>query len=153
MRRTFYPRRLSSLQHPTIQLFSLLTIFHGRRKAKIKQAFTYPQTAARIVLCPRSPLLAQQQSSSIARVLQLLSRGWIETGVQNRKGHLTLTFPKRLEDSPAYKIFPRVYEAQHNFQATYDEGIFVSYRHSNLLAISTKLTPLSDLVRLRRPLI
>ncbi len=65
----------------------------------------------------------QEAGSSIADVL---------TGAQNPEGHLPCTFPKRLEDCPAYGNFP----GQHvdgKLNVEYAEGVFVGYRHFDRL--------------------
>jgi beta-glucosidase len=46
------------------------------------------------------------------------------TGKTNPSGKLAETFPKRLEDTPAYPNFPG-----RNGQAFYGEGVFIGYRH------------------------
>ncbi|KAJ5371233.1 family 3 glycoside hydrolase [Penicillium cataractarum] len=70
----------------------------------------------------------QEVGNSIADVL---------TGRQNPEGHLPCTFPKRLEDCPAYGNFPG--ERDHNGQmrVTYKEGVFVGYRHFDRLPADT----------------
>jgi len=65
----------------------------------------------------------QEAGSSIADVL---------IGAQNPEGHLPCTFPKRLEDCPAYGNFP----GQHvdgKLKVEYAEGVFVGYRHFDRL--------------------
>lgn len=45
-------------------------------------------------------------------------------GKQNPGGKLPTTFPKRLEDNPSFGSWPG-----ENLQSTYNEGIFIGYRH------------------------
>lgn len=56
------------------------------------------------------------------------------TGTQNPEGHLTCTFPRLLEDCPAYGNFPGEYDADRNLQVEYKEGVFVGYRHFDRLS-------------------
>ncbi|WAO91229.1 Beta-glucosidase [Fusarium falciforme] len=65
----------------------------------------------------------QEAGNSIVDVL---------TGVQNPEGHLTCTFPKRLEDCPAYGNFPGEYQGR-QLTVNYAEGIFIEYRHFDTL--------------------
>lgn len=62
---------------------------------------------------------SQEAGDSIADVL---------TGVQNPEGHLPCTFPKRLEDCPAFGNFPG-HQVDGSLQVDYAEGVFVGYRH------------------------
>ncbi|KAH6951252.1 glycosyl hydrolase family 3 C-terminal domain-containing protein [Ilyonectria sp. MPI-CAGE-AT-0026] len=55
---------------------------------------------------------------------------------QNPEGHLTCTFPKRIEDCPAYGNFPGDPDTEHGLQVKYEEGVFVGYRHFNRLPSS-----------------
>lgn len=55
------------------------------------------------------------------------------TGAQNPEGHLTCTFPKRLEDCPAYGNFPGKAHPTHGLEVEYAEGVFVGYRHFDRL--------------------
>jgi beta-glucosidase len=52
------------------------------------------------------------------------------TGKINPSGKLAETFPRRLEDTPAFPNFPG-----RNGQACYGEGIFIGYRHYDKKAI------------------
>ncbi|EEU36994.1 uncharacterized protein NECHADRAFT_86655 [Fusarium vanettenii 77-13-4] len=65
----------------------------------------------------------QEASNSIVDVL---------TGVQNPEGHLTCTFPKRLEDCLAYGNFPGDYKGR-QLTVNYAEGVFIGYRHFDTL--------------------
>ncbi|VUC30589.1 unnamed protein product [Clonostachys rosea] len=65
----------------------------------------------------------QEAGNSIADVL---------TGVRNPEGHLTCSFPKRLEDCPAYGNFPGEYNGR-QLTVKYAEGVFVGYRHFDRL--------------------
>ncbi|KFA48418.1 hypothetical protein S40293_00419 [Stachybotrys chartarum IBT 40293] len=66
----------------------------------------------------------QECGNSIADVL---------TGAQNPEGHLTCTFPKRLEDCPAHGNFPgKIVNGRR--EVKYEEGVFVGYRHFDRLA-------------------
>lgn len=56
----------------------------------------------------------QEAGRALARVL---------LGDVNPSGHLPVTFPKRLEDTPAWTSFPGAR------RAVYGEGVFVGYRH------------------------
>lgn len=70
----------------------------------------------------------QEVGNSIADVL---------TGRQNPEGHLTCTFPKKIEDCPAYGNFPGEVvngPGTTNRLVTYAEGIFVGYRHFDRIA-------------------
>ncbi|KAK7420351.1 hypothetical protein QQX98_002774 [Neonectria punicea] len=61
----------------------------------------------------------QECGHSIADVL---------TGAVNPEGHLPVSFPKHVEDSPAYGNFPGEYVGG-QLKVTYAEGVFVGYRH------------------------
>ncbi|KAH7333501.1 thermostable beta-glucosidase B [Rhexocercosporidium sp. MPI-PUGE-AT-0058] len=65
----------------------------------------------------------QEAGNAIADVL---------SGAQNPEGHLTCTFPKRLEDCPAHGNFPGEY-VNHKLRVKYAEGVFVGYRHFDRL--------------------
>ena len=52
------------------------------------------------------------------------------TGREVPSGHLSLTYPKRVEDLPAYGFFPGM-----NHQALYNEDIYVGYRYYDLKKI------------------
>ncbi|EOO01585.1 putative thermostable beta-glucosidase b protein [Phaeoacremonium minimum UCRPA7] len=54
------------------------------------------------------------------------------TGALNPEGHLPVTFPKRLEDAPAYGNFPGDY-VQGQLKVQYAEGVFIGYRHYDRL--------------------
>jgi beta-glucosidase len=65
----------------------------------------------------------QEAGNSIADVI---------TGRQNPEGHLTCTFPRKIEDCPAYGNFPGEVvngPGTTNRLVTYNEGVFVGYRH------------------------
>lgn len=68
----------------------------------------------------------QEAGNSIVDVL---------TGAQNPEGHLPVTFPKRLEDCPAYGNFPGSHNDNHGLEVTYEEGVFVGYRHFDRLPV------------------
>lgn len=61
----------------------------------------------------------QECGDSIADVL---------TGAVNPSGHLPVSFPRRLEDTPAYDNFPGEM-IDGRLEVDYAEGIFVGYRH------------------------
>lgn len=65
----------------------------------------------------------QECGNSIADVL---------TGAQTPEGHLTCTFPKKIEDCPAYGNFPGEYD-NGKLKVTYKEGVFIGYRHFDRL--------------------
>ncbi|KAI0124733.1 glycoside hydrolase superfamily [Xylariales sp. AK1849] len=50
------------------------------------------------------------------------------TGAVNPEGRLPMSFPKRIEDAPAYGNFPGKY-VDGKLQVEYKEGVFVGYRH------------------------
>ncbi|KPM36493.1 Beta-glucosidase B [Neonectria ditissima] len=54
------------------------------------------------------------------------------TGAQTPEGHLSCTFPKKLEDCPAYGNFPGEY-VKGQLKVTYEEGVFIGYRHFDRL--------------------
>ncbi|KAF5023135.1 hypothetical protein F66182_4830 [Fusarium sp. NRRL 66182] len=66
----------------------------------------------------------QEAGHSIADVL---------TGAQTPEGHLTCTFPKKLEDCPAYGNFPGEY-VNGKLKVTYGEGVFIGYRYFDCLS-------------------
>jgi len=51
------------------------------------------------------------------------------TGVVNPCGRLPVTFPHRLEDTPAYSNFPG--DIEDKLEVNYAEGSFIGYRHYN----------------------
>ncbi|KAL4789745.1 glycoside hydrolase superfamily [Aspergillus venezuelensis] len=57
----------------------------------------------------------------------------ILSGAQNPEGRLPCTFPKRIEDCPAYGNFPGDPDTEHGLQVVYQEGVFVGYRHFDRL--------------------
>ncbi|KAI6769560.1 hypothetical protein HG530_004189 [Fusarium avenaceum] len=61
----------------------------------------------------------QECGNSIADVL---------TGAQTPEGHLTCTFPKKIEECPAYGNFPGEH-VDGKLKVTYGEGVFVGYRY------------------------
>jgi beta-glucosidase len=61
----------------------------------------------------------QEAGNAIADVL---------TGAVNPSGRLPVSFPRRLEDAPAHGNFPGEY-IDGQLHVTYEEGIFVGYRH------------------------
>jgi beta-glucosidase len=61
----------------------------------------------------------QECGNSIADVL---------TGAINPEGRLPMSFPKRIEDAPAYGNFPGEY-TNGQLKVEYKEGVFVGYRH------------------------
>ncbi|KAH7326450.1 family 3 glycoside hydrolase [Stachybotrys elegans] len=65
----------------------------------------------------------QECGNSIADVL---------TGALNPEGHLTCTFPKKLEDCPAHGNFPGEV-VNGRLEVKYEEGVFVGYRHFDRL--------------------
>ncbi|KAJ4249783.1 hypothetical protein NW762_012125 [Fusarium torreyae] len=65
----------------------------------------------------------QEAGNSIVDVL---------TGKQNPEGHLTCTFPKKLEDCPAHGNFPGEWHGR-QLTVKYAEGVFVGYRHFDTL--------------------
>lgn len=67
--------------------------------------------------------LGQEGGNAIADIL---------TAATTPEGHLTCTFPKALEDCPAYESFPGGF-IDGQFKTIYKEGIFVGYRHFDRL--------------------
>lgn len=70
----------------------------------------------------------QEAGNSIADII---------TGRQNPEGHLTCTFPKKIEDCPAYGNFPGESvngPGTTNRLVRYEEGVFIGYRHFDRLA-------------------
>jgi beta-glucosidase len=61
----------------------------------------------------------QEAGNAIADVL---------TGAVNPSGRLPVSFPRRIEDAPAHGNFPGEYIGD-QLHVTYEEGIFVGYRH------------------------
>ncbi|KAM0547030.1 hypothetical protein ACHAPJ_010573 [Fusarium lateritium] len=55
------------------------------------------------------------------------------TGAQTPEGHLTCTFPKKIEDCPAHGNFPGKY-VDGKLKVTYAEGVFVGYRYFDCLS-------------------
>ncbi|KAF4995888.1 hypothetical protein FGRMN_4845 [Fusarium graminum] len=66
----------------------------------------------------------QECGNSIADVL---------TGAQTPEGHLTCTFPKRIEDCPAYGNFPGEH-VDGKLKVEYGEGVFIGYRYFDCLS-------------------
>ncbi|CRK04493.1 hypothetical protein BN1723_008890 [Verticillium longisporum] len=65
----------------------------------------------------------QECGNSIADVL---------TGAVNPEGRLPVTFPQKIEDAPAHGNFPGEY-VDGQLKVTYEEGVFVGYRHFDRL--------------------
>ncbi|CRK15551.1 hypothetical protein BN1723_010707 [Verticillium longisporum] len=65
----------------------------------------------------------QECGNSIADVL---------TGAVNPEGRLPMTFPQKIEDAPAHGNFPGEY-VDGQLKVTYEEGVFVGYRHFDRL--------------------
>lgn len=61
----------------------------------------------------------QECGASIADVL---------TGAVNPGGHLPVSFPRQLQDCPAYSLFPGK-TINGRLESEYSEGVFVGYRH------------------------
>jgi beta-glucosidase len=59
------------------------------------------------------------------------------TGAVNPEGHLPVSFPRRIEDAPAYGNFPGEYDAEGQLRVSYAEGVFVGYRHYDRLSRDT----------------
>lgn len=57
----------------------------------------------------------------------------IITGATNPEGHLPVSFPRYLEDAPAYGNFPGEY-LDGKLKVNYLEGVFVGYRHYDRMA-------------------
>ncbi|KAM6524486.1 hypothetical protein FALCPG4_010098 [Fusarium falciforme] len=58
----------------------------------------------------------------------------ILTGRTTPEGHLPCTFPRDTRDCPAYGNFPGQQSVNKKLTVTYQEGVFVGYRHFDLLA-------------------
>ncbi|OIW31479.1 family 3 glycoside hydrolase [Coniochaeta ligniaria NRRL 30616] len=56
------------------------------------------------------------------------------TGSVCPEGHLPATFPRRIEDAPAYGNFPGTYDDGGQLKVAYAEGVFVGYRHYDRLS-------------------
>ncbi|CAG7562368.1 unnamed protein product [Fusarium equiseti] len=54
------------------------------------------------------------------------------TGAVNPEGRLPVSFPKNIEDCPAYGNFPGEY-VDGKLKVTYEEGVFIGYRHFDRL--------------------
>ncbi|KNG49079.1 glycoside hydrolase family 3 protein [Stemphylium lycopersici] len=67
----------------------------------------------------------QEAGNSIADIL---------SGTVNPSGHLPISWPKRIEDAPAYGNFPGSRDADGQLTVRYQEGIFVGYRHYDRVA-------------------
>ncbi|KAL3468063.1 glycoside hydrolase superfamily [Aspergillus heterothallicus] len=68
----------------------------------------------------------QEAGNAIADVL---------TGAVNPAGRLPVSFPHKLEDAPAHGNFPGEYvehDGGRRLEVTYEEGIFIGYRHYDL---------------------
>ncbi|TET11321.1 MAG: glycosyl hydrolase, partial [Candidatus Thorarchaeota archaeon] len=100
-----------------------------------KVANDHPQTI--VCLIAGSPIAMDEWIDDVEAVL-LSWYGGMEAGHAianvlfgnvNPSGKLPLTFPKRLEDSPAHSTSnPRNYPGDEEKRIYYDEGIFVGYR-------------------------
>ncbi|KAF2684696.1 glycoside hydrolase family 3 protein [Lentithecium fluviatile CBS 122367] len=55
------------------------------------------------------------------------------SGAVNPSGRLPISWPKRIEDSPAYGNFPGI-KKDGQLTVKYDEGVFVGYRHYDRLS-------------------
>ncbi len=93
----------------------------------------------RTVVCmiAGSPIAMEEWSNDVEAILMCWYGGMeaghaianVLFGDVNPSGRLPLTFPRRLEDSPAhYTGSPRNYPGDENRRVYYDEGIFVGYR-------------------------
>ncbi|PSN65418.1 beta-glucosidase-like protein [Corynespora cassiicola Philippines] len=73
----------------------------------------------------------QEAGNAIADIL---------SGAVNPSGRLPISWPKRLEDAPAYGNFPGE-KKDGQLTVRYDEGVFVGYRHYDRLAKDKMLFP------------
>lgn len=55
------------------------------------------------------------------------------TGAQTPEGHLSCTFPKKIEDCPAHGNFPGKH-VDGQLKVEYKEGVFIGYRHFDRLS-------------------
>jgi beta-glucosidase len=58
----------------------------------------------------------------------------IISGAVNPSGHLPISWPKRIEDAPAYGNFPGTKDKDGQLTVKYEEGVFVGYRHYDCIA-------------------
>ncbi|MCK9555110.1 glycoside hydrolase family 3 C-terminal domain-containing protein [bacterium] len=85
-----------------------------------------------VVLINGTPLLMEEWIDDVPSVVEALYGGQeggdaiadILFGDVNPSGRLTVTFPKKIEDSPSYKNYPGA-----GGKIYYEEGIFVGYRY------------------------
>ncbi|KAF6788168.1 thermostable beta-glucosidase B (glycosyl hydrolase family 3) [Colletotrichum sojae] len=74
----------------------------------------------RISALAQSWFPGQECGNAIADVL---------TGAVNPEGRLPVSFPAHVEDAPAHGNFPGERDADGQLRVTYEEGVFVGYRH------------------------
>lgn len=67
----------------------------------------------------------QEAGNAIADIL---------SGAVNPSGHLPISWPKRIEDAPAYGNFPGERDESGQLTVKYEEGVFVGYRHYDRIA-------------------
>jgi len=100
-----------------------------------KVADEHPRTV--VCMIAGSPIAVDEWLDDVEGVLMCWYAGMeaghaianVLFGDVNPSGRLPLTFPRRLEDSPAhYTGSPRNYPGDENRRVYYDEGIFVGYR-------------------------
>jgi beta-glucosidase len=58
----------------------------------------------------------------------------IISGAVNPSGRLPISWPKRIEDAPAYGNFPGTKDKDGQLTVKYEEGVFVGYRHYDRIA-------------------
>jgi beta-glucosidase len=67
----------------------------------------------------------QEAGNAIADIL---------SGAVNPSGRLPISWPKRIEDAPAYSNFPGTKHGKGQLTVKYEEGVFVGYRHYDRIA-------------------
>ncbi|KAJ9148718.1 Beta-glucosidase [Coniochaeta hoffmannii] len=85
-----------------------------------------------VVVCQSGSPVAMPWADRVPSVLQAWYQGQeagnaladVLFGVANPSGKLPCTFPRRLEDAPAYHNWPG-----ENLEVNYGEGLFIGYRH------------------------
>jgi beta-glucosidase len=113
------------------------TLALPRKQVKFIKEFAHPKKKKIVVLMAGSPIVMDDWIDDVDAVLMAWYPGMTGSfaiadvlyGDAAPSGKLPITFPRRLEDSPAHStLHSRNYPGDEENRVHYDEGIFVGYR-------------------------